>query len=197
MLTLTKASEPLLTLAFASARHSGFMVDLQEVLLDMKYGIGDKIVYPMHGAGVIEAIEEREIMGTIQKYYILKIPIGDMSVMIPMDNAESIGIRNVINEQEADKILQEFRDCHTEMNPNWNKRCRENMLKIKSGNIYEVVHVVKNLMYRDKSRGLSTGERKMLNSAKQILVSELVMAKSLSQSDIENIMNEIVDAELA
>lgn len=163
----------------------------------MKYGIGDKIVYPMHGAGTIEAIEERKIMGEMQLYYILRIPIGDMKVMIPMNHAEDIGLRDVIDEREADRVLQEFRDCRTEMNPNWNKRCRENMTKIKSGNIYEVVHVVKNLMYRDKSRGLSTGERKMLNSAKQILVSELVVAKSLSQSDIENIMNEIVDAELA
>ena len=163
----------------------------------MKYGIGDKIVYPMHGAGTIEAIEEREIMGEMQLYYILRIPIGDMKVMIPMNHAEDIGLRDVIDEREADRVLQAFRDCRTEMNPNWNKRCRENMTKIKSGNIYEVVHVVKNLMYRDKSRGLSTGERKMLNSAKQILVSELVVAKSLSQSDIENIMNEIVDAELA
>lgn len=163
----------------------------------MKYGIGDKIVYPMHGAGVIEAIEEREIMGAIKLYYILKIPIGDMKVMVPIEHAEESGLRDVIDEEEADRVLKEFRDCETEMNPNWNKRCRENMVKIKSGDIYEVVHVVKNLMYRDKSRGLSTGERKMLNSAKQILVSELVVAKSLSQSDVENIMDEIVDAELA
>lgn len=163
----------------------------------MKYGIGDKIVYPMHGAGVIEAIEEREIMGVIKLYYILKIPIGDMKVMVPIEHAEESGLRDVIDEEEADRVLKEFRDCETEMNPNWNKRCRENMVKIKSGDIYEVVHVVKNLMYRDKSRGLSTGERKMLNSAKQILVSELVVAKSLSQSDVENIMDEIVDAELA
>lgn len=162
----------------------------------MKYGIGDKIVYPMHGAGVIEAIEEREIMGVIKLYYILKIPIGDMKVMVPIEHAEESGLRDVIDEEEADRILKEFRDCETEMNPNWNKRCRENMVKIKSGDIYEVVHVVKNLMYRDKSRGLSTGERKMLNSAKQILVSELVVAKSLSQSDVENIMDEIVEAEL-
>lgn len=163
----------------------------------MKYGIGDKIVYPMHGAGIIEAIEEREIMGVLQNYYIMKIPIGDMRVMIPMDNAEEIGIRDVIDEQEADRVLQEFKDCQTETDPNWNKRHRENMTRIKSGNIYEVVHVVKNLMLRDRSRGLSTGERKMLSSAKQILVSELVVAKSLSQGDVEHIMNEIVDAELA
>lgn len=162
----------------------------------MKYGIGDKIVYPMHGAGIIEAIEEREIMGVLQKYYIMKMPIGDMRVMIPMNNAEEIGIRDVIDEAEADRVLKEFKECQNDMDPNWNKRYRENMIRIKSGDIYEVVRVVKNLMFRDKSRGLSTGERKMLNSAKQILVSELVVAKSLSQGDIEYMMNEIVEAEL-
>ena len=163
----------------------------------MGYDIGDKIVYPMHGAGIIEAIEEREIMGVKQQYYIMRIPIGDMKVMIPMSNAKEIGIRDVIDNTEADKVLEEFKNCHTEMDSNWNKRYRENMTRIKSGDIYEVVYVVKNLMYRDKSRGLSTGERKMLNSAKQILVSELVVAKSLKQNEIENIMNEIVNAELA
>ena len=162
----------------------------------MKYNIGDKIVYPMHGAGIVEAIEEQEIMGTKQTYYIMRIPIGDMKVMIPTCNAEEVGLRDVIDEEEADKVLASFKACPTEMDSNWNKRYRENAERIKSGNIYEVVRVVKNLMYRDKSRGLSTGERKMLNGAKQILVSELVVAKNTKQSDIENIMNEIVSAEL-
>lgn len=163
----------------------------------MKYNIGDRIVYPMHGAGVIEAIEEREIMGEKQNYYIMRIPIGDMRVMIPTKNAEEVGLRDVIDREEADKVLQSFKNCSTEMDSNWNKRYRENVERIKSGNIYEVVHVVKNLMFREKSRGLSTGERKMLNGAKQILVSELVVAKSIKQSEVENIMNEIVSAELA
>ena len=163
----------------------------------MKYGIGDKIVYPLHGAGIIEAIEEREIMGVKQNYYIMKIPIGDMCVMIPMDHAEEAGLRDVITEAEADLVLEEFKNCRSEMDSNWNKRYRENMSRIKSGDIYEVANVVKNLMCRDKSRGLSTGERKMLSNAKQILVSELVVAKSLSQADVERIMKEIVDQEPA
>lgn len=162
----------------------------------MEYHIGDKIVYPMHGAGIIESIEENEILGKKQKYYIMKMPIGDMKVMIPLDSMESIGIRDVIDVEEADRVLEEFKNCKTDMDANWNKRYRENMLRIKSGDIYEIVYVVKNLMYRDKSRGLSTGERKMLNSAKQILVSELVIAKSLKQSEIENIMDELVNIEL-
>lgn len=163
----------------------------------MDYNIGDRIVYPMHGAGVIESIEDREIMGAIQKYYIMKMPIGDMKVMIPVANAKEIGIRDVIDKTEADAVIKNFKECSTEMDANWNKRCRENSAKIKSGNIYEVARVVKSLMFRDKTRGLSTGERKMLNNARQILVSELVMAKETRQSEIENIINEIVNAELA
>ena len=163
----------------------------------MGYQVGDKIVYPMHGAGVIEAIEEKEIMGAKQTYYIMRIPIGDMKVMIPTCNAKEIGVRDVIDKDEADRVIATFRSCSTEMDANWNKRYRENVARIKSGDIYEVVRVVKNLMYREKSRGLSTGERKMLNGAKQILVSELVIAKSTNQSEVEKIMNEIVNAELA
>ena len=162
----------------------------------MEYNIGDKIVYPMHGAGIIEAIEDREIMGEMHRYYIMRMPIGDMKVMIPVDNAKEIGIRDVIDKEEADKVIESFKSCSTESDSNWNRRYRENIERIKRGNIYEVVRVVKNLMFREKSRGLSTGDRKMLNGAKQILVSELVIAKSVKQSEVENIMNEIVSAEL-
>ncbi|MBR6728740.1 MAG: CarD family transcriptional regulator [Clostridia bacterium] len=163
----------------------------------MEYHIGSKVVYPLHGAGVIEAIEEREIMGVKQKYYILRIPIGDMQVMIPMQTAAEIGLRDVIDDAEAERVLSEFKDCPADMDTNWNKRYRENMTRIKSGNIFDVVYVVKNLMYRDKTRGLSTGERKMLSNAKQILVSELVVAKAKTQAEIEKLMDDIVEAELA
>lgn len=162
----------------------------------MNYNIGDKIVYPVHGAGVIESIEDREIMGEMKEYYIMRMPIGDMKVMIPVANAKEIGIRDVIDKSEADKVIAKFKECSTEMDSNWNKRSRENAVKIKSGNIYEVAQVVKSLMFRDKTRGLSTGERKMLNNAKQIMISELVMAKAAKQSEIENIINEIVNSEI-
>lgn len=149
------------------------------------YSIGDKIVYPMHGAGVIEAIEEKEIFGVTQKYYVMKMPFGDMKVMIPMANCEEIGIRDIIDSNEADKVLDAFKDLNMDFNVNWNKRYRENMLKIKSGDIYEVARVVKVLMGRDKEKGLSTGERKMLTNAKRILISELVLAKNVRQDEIE------------
>lgn len=156
------------------------------------YHIGDKVVYPMHGAGVIVSIEEQEILGTKKQYYVMEMPIGDMKVMIPLDSLQKIGIRDVIDTQKADAVLQDLQVYDSEMNTNWNKRYRENMVRIKSGDIFEVSHVVKSLMLRDKEKGLSTGERKMLNNAKQILISELALAKHLMQDEVEEIIDHIV-----
>ena len=157
------------------------------------YSIGDKIVYPMHGAGVIESIEEREFLGQKQDYYILKMPVGDLSVMIPTHKVVEIGIRDIIDSREIDGVLTILRDQSVNATTNWNKRYRENMVKIKSGSIYEVADVVRSLMLREKGKGLSTGERKMLNSAKQILISELVLAKGSNQVEIEVIIDECVN----
>lgn len=156
------------------------------------YSIGDRVVYPMHGAGVIEAIEEKEILGKTQNYYVLKMPYGDMKVMVPMKTSGEIGIRDVIGCAEADKVLDEIRSYVIDETQSWNKRYRENMIKIKSGNIYEVAHVVKALMSREHEKGLSTGERKMLSNAKQILISELVLAKGMQQKEIETLIENIV-----
>ncbi|HEY9060894.1 MAG TPA: CarD family transcriptional regulator [Pseudobacteroides sp.] len=153
------------------------------------YNIGDKIVYPMHGAGVIESIEEKEILGQKKSYYVVKIPVGEMKVMIPTSNVTDIGIRQVISNQDADKVLATLGEMEQSSNNNWNKRYRENMTKIKSGDIFEIACVVRSLIQRDRDKGLSTGERKMLNSAKQILVSELVLAKNIEPFEIEKIMN--------
>ena len=157
------------------------------------YDIGDTVVYPMHGAGVIVSIEEKEILGKSQRYYIMKMPIGDMKVMIPTDNLEKIGIRDVINEKIADDVLRDLVEYSSDHNNNWNKRYRENMFRIRSGDIFEVSHVVKSLMLRSRGKGLSTGERKMLNSAKQILISELVLAKDLMSNEVEEMINEIIE----
>jgi CarD family transcriptional regulator len=154
------------------------------------FTIGDKIVYPMHGAGVIESIEEKEILGERKRYYVMKMPVGDMKVMIPINNAGCVGIRGIINRTDADKVFRALEGKSTEQNTNWNKRYRENMTKIKSGNVFEVADVVKSLVLRERTKGLSTGERKMLNSAKQILISELVLAKNMNPLDVENLIND-------
>lgn len=162
----------------------------------MKYKIGDRVLYPMHGAGVIEAIEDKEILGEIHSYYVMRIPAGDMKVMIPMKNVDEIGVRNIISTKEAKSVLDMFGEHMGEEDSNWNKRFRENMTKLKSGNILEVLEVVKNLMYRDKKKGLSTGERKMLSNAKQILISELVLADAAKAIEIEQKLAAAVDDEI-
>jgi CarD family transcriptional regulator len=157
------------------------------------FNIGDKIVYPMHGAGVIEAIEEKEILGERQKYYIMKMPIGDMKVMIPLKSVKEIGLREVITPNEIDKVMSVLKAETTKMSHNWNRRYRANLEKIKSGDIYEVAEVVRNLMSRDKEKGLSTGERKMLENARQILISELVLSQGTIPEDPESIIDGIFD----
>ncbi len=156
------------------------------------FNIGDKVVYPMYGAGIIQAIEEKEILGHKKKYYILKFPIGSMKVMVPADNVEHIGIRGIINRQEVNRVMQILGGQQTDMPDNWNKRYRANMDKIKSGNIFEIAGVVRNLMLRDKDRGLSAGERKMLNSAKQILISELALVQNVSEDEVEKLIDQSV-----
>ena len=151
------------------------------------FNVGDKVVYPMHGAGTIEGIEEKDILGEKQEYYIIKMP-GEVKVMVPISKAGDIGVRSVIDKAEAGKVLEVLEANETEMSNNWNKRYKENMEKMKSGSIYEVADVVRNLSYKQKEKGLSTGEKKMLNNAKQILVSELVLAEHASENEVENLV---------
>ena len=152
------------------------------------FNVGDKIVYPMHGAGIIDAIEEKDILGEKQAYYILKMP-GEVKVMIPTAKADEVGVRNIIDKESADKVLGVLERDETEMDKNWNKRYRDNMEKMKSGDVYEIADVVRNLSFKQKEKGLSTGEKKMLNNAKQILVSELVLAEHSSQDEVEQLID--------
>ena len=138
----------------------------------------------MHGAGTIDSIEEKDILGEKQSYYILKMP-SDVKVMIPTAKAEEVGVRNIIDKQSAEKVFKVLSEDETVMEKNWNKRYRDNMDKMKSGDIYEVADVVRNLSFKQKEKGLSTGEKKMLNNAKQILISELVLAEHANQDEIE------------
>ena len=157
------------------------------------FNIGDNIVYPMHGAGTISSIEEKEVLGEKQQYYIIKMP-GEVMVMVPTAKAEAMGVRNVIDEKSANSVLQVLEKDETEMSNNWNKRYRENLDKMKTGDIYEVADVVRNLSFKKKEKGtLSTGEKKMLINAKQILVSELVLAEHSSKEEIEKLIDNKID----
>lgn len=157
------------------------------------FNVGDNIVYPMHGAGTIDAIEEKEILGEKHQYYVIKMP-GEVKIMVPTAKAESMGVRSVIDGQSANKVLQLLEQDETEMSDNWNKRYRENLDKMKTGDIYQVADVVRNLSFKQKEKGsLSTGEKKMLNNAKLILVSELVLAEHASKDEIEKLVDNKID----
>ncbi|WP_186564537.1 CarD family transcriptional regulator [Lawsonibacter celer] len=153
------------------------------------FQVGDKIVHPMHGAGVIDSIVQKKINGVVREYYILKLPVGGMMVMIPTENSEEIGVRPVCKGSEADQVIAAIPEIEVNMTQNWNRRYRENMLRLKSGDLLEVARVVKGLMLRDEERGLSTGERKMLHSAKQILISEIVLSQNSSYEAVEERIN--------
>ena len=160
------------------------------------FNVGDEIVYPMHGAGTIEAIEEKDILGEKQAYYILRMP-GEVKAMVPVAKAEDIGIRNVIDKETAGKVISVLEENSTEMSMNWSKRYRDNMEKMKSGDIYEIADVVRNLSFKQKEKGLSTGEKKMLLNAKQILVSELVLAQHSSKDYIESLVDSKISTSFA
>ncbi|MEG0156286.1 MAG: CarD family transcriptional regulator [Anaerovoracaceae bacterium] len=156
------------------------------------YKIGDKIVYPMHGAGVIEEIEKKMILGEVREYYVLKVPCGDMKIMIPVDKSDEIGVRTVISEGELVAVIEVLKSTSTEMSNNWNRRHRENMEKLKTGKATEVAEVVRNLLRMEREKHLSTGEKKMLANAKQILQSELILAGDMEQSDAEKLISDTV-----
>lgn len=161
----------------------------------MTYSIGDRIVYPLHGAGVISSIEEKEVMGEIKQYYYLELPFGNTVVMIPVDNVSMNGVREIIDQDELPKILGHMKDSFIECNKNWNKRHRENLERLKSGDIYEVIDVYKSLICRDNEKGLSMGEKKMLSNSRNILYSELMLSSGKDEEEIEALVSEFMGLE--
>ncbi|PTX58149.1 CarD family transcriptional regulator [Melghirimyces profundicolus] len=159
------------------------------------FNVGDKVVYPMHGAGIIEAIEEKEILGESQKYYVMRMPVGDMKVMIPMAKVKNIGLREVVDEDTISEVIDRLANGSPDSSNNWNRRYRANLDKMKSGDIHDMADVVRCLMLREKEKGLSTGERKMLDNARQILISELVLAKEMEESQAFGLLDEIIFSE--
>ena len=156
------------------------------------YRLGDKIVYPMHGAGVIESVEEKEVLGEKKKYFIIKMPVNEMKLMIPVDNVENIGVRKIISNSEVKEVFDILKEDSSLNKMNWNKRYRANMDRMKSGDIFEVARIVRSLTFRDQEKGLSTGEKKMLSNAKQILISELILAEDSSTEEVETRIDEII-----
>ena len=149
------------------------------------FSIGDLVVHPMHGAGVIDSIVQERIAGVTQDYYVFKMPMGGLVLKIPVSNSDAIGIRPIITPEEAETLIRAIPNLEIESNSNWNKRYQENMRRLKSGDLYEVARVVRGLMHRERRRGLSTGERKMLHTAKQIMISEIVLSEQAEFDEVE------------
>ena len=143
------------------------------------FKVGDKVFYPMHGAGIINSIDEKEISGNKVSYYTISLP-NEIKVMIPLENTDTVGLRKIINEDEANKVLGILESEITEMPENWNKRYNENRDRLKTGDIYEIADIYRNLSLRNREKNLSTGEKKMLLNAKQVLISELSLSSNQS-----------------
>ena len=155
------------------------------------YQIGEKIVHPLYGAGIIESLDEKEIDGVMQTYYVLQIPIGSLTIMISAAKAEAQGIRHIHTAEEVMTIISSVVDTKIDMPDNWTQRYKENMERIKSGQLTEVSLVYRNLLLRERERGLSTAEKKLMTTAKQIVLSELILSKDIERTDAENLLEGI------
>jgi CarD family transcriptional regulator len=147
------------------------------------YKLGDKVVYPHHGAGTIVKKETREVLGQKREYLTIRILHNDMTVQVPSENAEKVGLRKVIDEKAVDVVLKALTGSGTQMPKNWNRRFKHNRDKMKTGDILELAEVVRNLSLRDHEKGLSTGEKQMFVKAKKILASELMYAKNMDEDE--------------
>ena len=165
------------------------------------YQIGDSVVYPHHGAGKVLKKEQKEILGETRQYLTIKILHNDMTVMVPCENAGKAGLRRVIDEDTVKKVLSVLSDEVSEMPKNWNRRFKHNRDKIKTGDIYELAEVVRNLAVREQDKGLSTGEKQMYTRAKKVLASELMYALDKTEDDAEahldNLLAESAGAKVA
>lgn len=139
------------------------------------FSIGDKVVYPIHGAGIIVDVETKEVLGETHEYYILQLPINHMRVMVPVASAEEVGVRDILEPSEMDVVFEVLKQASEPMPKNWSRRYRFNLERIKSGDIREIAKVIKDLEHLDAKKTLSTGERKLLNNARQIIISEMVL----------------------
>ena len=154
---------------------------------------GDKISYPMHGAGYIEAIEDKAFLDEKRSYYVLKFSEGDIKVHVPVESAEKAGLRKIISKDEYNRVIESFNSTgEVEESTNWNRRNRENLEKMKSGNVYEIAEVIKSLLKRENKKNLSSSEKKMLGTSMQILVSELALASNKKDDEVKDIITQML-----
>ena len=156
----------------------------------MSFDVGDKVVYPHHGAAVIEKREKKEVFGETREYLVLRLAYGDLTLMVPADNTDEVGLREVINDEEVEEVFAVLRKKEARMPTNWSRRFKNHVEKLKSGDVYQVAEVVRNLSLRDNEKGLSAGEKRMLAKARQILVSELTFAINVDEAEAEKKLDE-------
>ena len=158
--------------------------------ISVVFDIGDKVVYPHHGAAIVERREQKEAFGEKREYLVLRLAYGDLTLMVPADNTEGVGLREVINDEEVEEVFAVLRKKEARMPTNWSRRYKNHSEKLRSGDIYQVAEVVRNLSIRDKDKGLSAGEKRMLGRARQILVSELTFALDVNEEQAQKRLDE-------
>jgi CarD family transcriptional regulator, regulator of rRNA transcription len=167
-------------------------LEIAPPLVNIEFEVGDSVVYPHHGAGKVIRKEQKEVLGESREYLTIKILHNDMTVMVPTENAALAGLRRVIDEETVKKVLAVLSDECSEMPKNWNRRFKHNRDKIKTGDIYELAEVVRNLATREAEKGLSTGEKQMFTRAKKILASELMYALEMDEGEVEQHIHDLI-----
>ena len=158
----------------------------------MSFKVGDTVVYPHHGAALIEDVEIRVIKGQERQYLVLRVAQGDLTVRVPAENVDLVGVRDVVNAEGLDRVFEVLRQPYTEEPTNWSRRYKANLEKLASGDVIKVAEVVRDLWRRERERGLSAGEKRMLAKARQILVSELALAEKTNEDKAEAILDEVL-----
>jgi CarD family transcriptional regulator len=158
----------------------------------MAFNVGETVVYPHHGAALIQAIETREVKGVAREYLVLKVAQGDLTVRVPSENVDLVGVRDVVGQEGLDRVFEVLRAPHVEEPTNWSRRYKANLEKLASGDVIKVAEVVRDLWRRERDRGLSAGEKRMLAKARQILVSELALAEHTNEDKAETLLDEVL-----
>lgn len=154
---------------------------------------GDTVVHPEHGAAVIQELRERELFGEKRKFFVLRVAYGDLTLMVPVENTQEVGLRQVVSKNQVKKVMNVLREDESKMAANWSRRFKNNIEKLRSGDIFQVAEVVRNLSIREREKGLSAGEKRMVVKARQILVSELCCAMTCSEEDAEGMIDKVLE----
>lgn len=158
----------------------------------MGYSVGDTVVYPHHGAGVVESTQQRELDGQTCDYLVLRMTYGDLTLLVPAERCHEVGVRDVVSAEEVEQVLTVLGDTRGERKGSWSRRFKENFEKLRSGDVFQVAEVVRNLTVRGADGGLSAGERRMLVNAKQLLLSELSVAVGKSEEETDELIREVM-----